>query len=96
MIPAGGPPGFEVELLARGSERWAHLCLAGMREWAESVGGGFVWHGRPSAGTVVELSVRARIGRHRPRASGSFGGTVRSTAQHRAGQPSTDAAGEAD
>ena len=49
--------GFDAELLSIGPERWPHFGLAGMRERAESVGGGIAWQSTPGAGTRVELRV---------------------------------------
>ena len=49
--------GFEAELLAAGPESWPHFGLAGMRERAESIGGGIVFRSRPGEGTQIELHV---------------------------------------
>ena len=54
--------GFDAELLSTGPERWPHFGLAGMRERAESVGGGIDWHSTPGAGTRVELRVPVGMG----------------------------------
>ena len=90
--------GFDAELLTRGPERWPHFGLAGMRERAESVGGGISWQSSPGAGTVIEL--RVPVGGAASGAPllgvGSPNETGRSAAQHQAVRSPADTASEAD
>jgi len=89
--------GFDAELLTRGPERWPHFGLAGMRERAESVGGGITWHSSPGAGTVIELRIPvggAALGE--PLLGvGPPGETGRSAAQHQAVRSPTETVSEA-
>jgi two-component system nitrate/nitrite sensor histidine kinase NarX len=90
--------GFDAELLTRGPERWPHFGLAGMRERAESVGGGISWHSSPGAGTVIEL--RIRVGGAASGVPlfgvGSPDETGRSAAQHQAVRSPSETVSEAD
>ncbi|MGD0407855.1 MAG: GAF domain-containing sensor histidine kinase [Candidatus Limnocylindrales bacterium] len=90
--------GFDAELLAIGPERWPHFGLAGMRERAESVGGGITWRSTAGAGTQVEL--RVPIG-GAPLSTPSDDvvpsqETRRPAAQHQAGRSSAATVSEAD
>jgi signal transduction histidine kinase len=90
--------GFEADVLAVGPERWPHFGLAGMRERAESVGGGITWQSRPGAGATVELHVpvgEAPWGSS-PAGLASSGETERPTAQHQAVQSPAAVTSEAD
>jgi signal transduction histidine kinase len=90
--------GFEADVLAVGPERWPHFGLAGMRERAESVGGGIVWRSRPDAGTEVELHVPVCGGSWNPppHAVASSGDVESPTAQHQAVQSPAAPVSEAD
>jgi signal transduction histidine kinase len=90
--------GFDPELLTRGPERWPHFGLAGMRERAESVGGGILWRSRPGAGTVVELRVPVggAASAAPPYGVGPPAETGRSAGQHQAVRSPTDTVSGAD
>jgi signal transduction histidine kinase len=90
--------GFDAELLSIGPERWPHFGLAGMRERAESVGGGITWHSRPDAGTEVELRVPVGGGTWTlpPGSLASPGEIERPAGQHQAVRSPTTAGSEAD
>ena len=89
--------GFDADVLTVGPERWPHFGLAGMRERAESVGGGIAWHSRLGTGTEVELHVPAGGGPWSPLQAGGIspGELGRPAMQHQAvhspAQPVTEA-----
>ena len=90
--------GFDADVLTVGPERWPHFGLAGMRERAESVGGGIAWHSRLGTGTEVELHVPVGGGSWSPPQAGGIspGELGRPAMQHQAVHSPAQPVSEAD